>query len=309
MNTGGVTYTITNYGFGHNVGMSQWGARALAAAGYTYIQIIHTYYTGVTITNTTTPPPPPPPPPPPSGGFHDVSPGGWYYEPINYVSEQGLMQGTGGGNFSPWVTTTRGMFVTILGRMAEIDTLTYAPRGTINGSLVNIRSGPGTNHTAVGQVPLGTTVTITGENAGWFRIRHGNTTGYVLSSLITPQSGVFNDVAPGAFYAPYVAWAHANGVATGIGGNQFAPGRTMTRQEMAVLLYNYTQVMGITLEQTDMPEFGDMAAVATWARDAVRALQRAEVIRGMGDGRFDPLGVSNRASVASMIALFHQSYG
>jgi len=78
---------------------------------------------------------------------------------------------------------------------------------------------------------------------------------------------------------------------------------------MATLLYNYAQAMDITLGQINLPTFQDIDAVAPWARDAVVALQRAEIIRGTGDGFFEPLGSSNRASVASMIANFHQLYG
>jgi stage II sporulation protein D len=36
-------------GSGHGVGMSQWGARGLAAAGRGYVEILRYYYTGVTI--------------------------------------------------------------------------------------------------------------------------------------------------------------------------------------------------------------------------------------------------------------------
>ncbi len=40
---------ITTKGFGHGVGMSQYGAEALARQGYTYEKIIKHYYTGVEI--------------------------------------------------------------------------------------------------------------------------------------------------------------------------------------------------------------------------------------------------------------------
>ena len=42
-------YRIEGGGWGHNVGMSQWGAYAMASEGYNYAQIIGFYYTGVTI--------------------------------------------------------------------------------------------------------------------------------------------------------------------------------------------------------------------------------------------------------------------
>jgi stage II sporulation protein D len=45
----GDTITLTSFGYGHGVGMSQYGANALAAAGNDAEQILRYYYTGVTI--------------------------------------------------------------------------------------------------------------------------------------------------------------------------------------------------------------------------------------------------------------------
>ena len=47
--SGDVVYTINGSGWGHNVGMSQWGAHAMALQGYTYDQILKFYYTDVEI--------------------------------------------------------------------------------------------------------------------------------------------------------------------------------------------------------------------------------------------------------------------
>lgn len=43
------SYIVSGSGWGHNVGMSQFGAKAMANLGYTYEDIIRFYYTGVTI--------------------------------------------------------------------------------------------------------------------------------------------------------------------------------------------------------------------------------------------------------------------
>lgn len=45
----GDTYTFTGSGWGHNVGMSQWGAYAMAQAGKTYTEILKFYFTGVEV--------------------------------------------------------------------------------------------------------------------------------------------------------------------------------------------------------------------------------------------------------------------
>ena len=43
------TFTLTGTGNGHNVGMSQYGAKAMAELGYTYDEILEFYFTDVTI--------------------------------------------------------------------------------------------------------------------------------------------------------------------------------------------------------------------------------------------------------------------
>ena len=45
----GGTFTITGSGSGHNLGMSQYGAKAMAELGYTYDEILKFYYTDITI--------------------------------------------------------------------------------------------------------------------------------------------------------------------------------------------------------------------------------------------------------------------
>lgn len=46
---GSAVFTITGSGWGHNVGMSQWGAYAMAQQGYTYRDILTFYYTGIEV--------------------------------------------------------------------------------------------------------------------------------------------------------------------------------------------------------------------------------------------------------------------
>lgn len=45
--SGGDALKITTYGYGHGVGMSQWGADALAKKGGTFDEILKYYYTGI----------------------------------------------------------------------------------------------------------------------------------------------------------------------------------------------------------------------------------------------------------------------
>lgn len=51
--------------------------------------------------------------------FRDVKPGAWYEDAVQYVYENGLMQGTVGSAFSPAAASNRGMIAAILYRMEE----------------------------------------------------------------------------------------------------------------------------------------------------------------------------------------------
>jgi stage II sporulation protein D len=50
LSASGSDYIVSGKGWGHNVGMSQWGARGMAEQGYTFDEILRYYYTGVDIT-------------------------------------------------------------------------------------------------------------------------------------------------------------------------------------------------------------------------------------------------------------------
>lgn len=50
---------------------------------------------------------------------------------------------------------------------------------TITGNTLNIRSGPGTNYEVVGSLAKGDKVTRLGTEGEWYRIQHGNVTGYI----------------------------------------------------------------------------------------------------------------------------------
>ena len=47
--SGSSSFVISGSGYGHNVGMSQWGAYSMANLGYSYRDILQFYYTDVSI--------------------------------------------------------------------------------------------------------------------------------------------------------------------------------------------------------------------------------------------------------------------
>lgn len=53
--------------------------------------------------------------------FTDVSEDSWYYEYVDFVTDRGYFAGTSETTFSPDVTMTRAMFVTVLARLDNAD--------------------------------------------------------------------------------------------------------------------------------------------------------------------------------------------
>ena len=114
------------------------------------------------------------------------------------------------------------------------------------------------------------------------------------------ESG-FADVPAGSWYAPYVNWAAANGIVNGTSATTFDPNTTISRQDMAVMLYNYTQHFGVQLDQKTVTAFTDEGSVAAYALPAVQALHRAGVINGMPDGSFRPYDTATREQACAVL--------
>ena len=179
-----------------------------------------------------------------SPSFTDVPQNAWYYEPVTYMAENGYMSGTGDNKFSPNLTTTRAMFVTVLGRIAEIDTTAYT-----------------------------------------------NTS--------------FNDVAAGTWYAPYVEWAAKNNIVSGTGNNRFSPNDYVTREQAAVILFNYLKKdYTLTLDSTFLDNAPDGASVSSWALDAMKWATSAALMRGDNNGTLRPKYSATRSEIATIFKRF-----
>ena len=112
----------------------------------------------------------------------------------------------------------------------------------------------------------------------------------------------FTDVLPGDWYYPYVATAAKLGITTGMGDGRFGVDEPITRQDMTVLLYRMSTSGYVKLsDKVKETEFIDYTEVEDYAKDAVRAMQKAGVVNGYEDGRFAPNDAATRGMVAKMI--------
>ncbi len=237
--------------------------------------------------------------------FDDVAGGIWYNAAVNFVSSKGLFNGTSPRLFSPDTGMTRGMFVTALGRLAGVPQDVSGRIGLILGDDVNIRSGPDIYHPIEGQADCMDTAEILGETDGWYEVSVNGVWGYIRADYINAYDYYFTDLDMNAYYAPYVQWVYLSGVSRGTGDGSFSAEECITRQDMAVLLYNYAEAYDMDLSWNgSWDSFSDDWLISDFTRDAVYALRRAGVINGMDDGSFAPYGGATRAQVAQIFMNF-----
>ena len=64
---------------------------------------------------------------------------------------------------------------------------------TTNGSRLNLRDGSGTDHNIIGQIPNGDTVSVVGEENGWYQVVVPEKSGYVSGQYLTVSENAAND--------------------------------------------------------------------------------------------------------------------
>lgn len=118
----------------------------------------------------------------------------------------------------------------------------------------------------------------------------------------------FRDVAADAWYATAVYWARMNGIVAGYSDELFGPNDTITREQMATILYHYTQYKGYdTTAKADLSQYTDAAQVGSWAADAIRWANAEGLISGTSTTTLAPKGSATRSQVAVLLALFCQN--
>lgn len=118
----------------------------------------------------------------------------------------------------------------------------------------------------------------------------------------------FTDTKDGKWYSPAVLWASQNGVVSGYDTGAFGVNDPITREQIAVVLYNYAALKGMDISaKTDLGTFSDGGKVSSWARNAMQWLVAIGCISGKQNGGktlLDPKGNTTRAEAASMMVRF-----
>lgn len=115
------------------------------------------------------------------------------------------------------------------------------------------------------------------------------------------QDSGFADVAADAYYADAVSWATEQGIVTGTSQTAFSPDESVTREQMAALLYRYA---GEPSAAEDLSAYAYADSVSAYASDAMAWCVENGVLNGTDGSRLEPAASATRAEVAAVLQRF-----
>ena len=164
--------------------------------------------------------------------FSDVSSSDWFADAVKYVSDKGLMSGTGSDKFAPSATTTRAMLMTVLARYAGQDTTGSNPwyqKGMEWAKANGVSDGTAPN------------ANITREQLVTMMYRYAKASGKDVSVGKDTNILSYADATTVSEYAvPAMQWACGAGIVNGANG-KLNPQNNATRAEVAAILMRFCE--------------------------------------------------------------------
>lgn len=118
----------------------------------------------------------------------------------------------------------------------------------------------------------------------------------------------YTDVPEGTWYTDGVIWATENGIVNGVGNGKFDPNGTVTREQIATILYRYAAYRGVDVsDRASLDLFTDAGAVSDYARAPMQWAVQTKLISGRLDHKqlyLAPQSGGTRAEVATILMRF-----
>ena len=163
--------------------------------------------------------------------YMDVQTNDWYFGAVQYVTENGLMNGTGNG-FEPNLATSRAMIWTILARMSNVNTASGGEWYAVAQQWAKA------NGVSDGTMPNGT---ITREQLAAMLYRYAVSKGMVKAP-VTANLSIFADASSVSTYAnEAMQWAVSTGLINGMDG-KLNPQGSATRAQVATMLMRFSEL-------------------------------------------------------------------
>lgn len=123
------------------------------------------------------------------------------------------------------------------------------------------------------------------------------------------SGGSFTDLTED-WYRQAAEWGAENGIVKGVGQGLFDPDSPITREQMAVMMYNFAAFMGLPTENSGRVDgFKDSGDISEYARDAMAWAIENGLIEGHDDGRLEPQGKALRSHCAALLHRFFEGFG
>ncbi|OOB78940.1 MAG: hypothetical protein BEN18_05605 [Epulopiscium sp. Nuni2H_MBin001] len=121
-------------------------------------------------------------------------------------------------------------------------------------------------------------------------------------NLVINNAQTFSDIANDAWYSTSINWAASVGIYGGYDDGTFRPSENITREQIAVIIYNYAGYKNYdTMQSSSLADFNDVNDIASWSSHAVAWAVGNGIIGGRDDGTLDPKGTATRAEIAVII--------
>lgn len=115
----------------------------------------------------------------------------------------------------------------------------------------------------------------------------------------------FADVKADMWYTDAIVWANANGIVAGYDDSTFGLGDSITREQLAAILYRYAQLKGYDVtEKADLTGYTDSTSISSYAVEAMQWANANGIVNGMTETTLAPQGTATRAQVATMLMNF-----
>ncbi len=177
--------------------------------------------------------------------FKDVTNADWFYDAVSYIANAGLMKGTDAGTFSPDLSTTRGMIITIIYRLEGEPAVDsgYTFKDVASGDYYDKAVAWGAKNGIIKGFDAdtyGPNKLITREQLAAIFDRYAAYKGYDVSNSDNLSS--FADASHVSDWALVnVRWAVAEGLMTGTGNNMLSAGADSTRAQAATMFKRFIE--------------------------------------------------------------------
>lgn len=118
------------------------------------------------------------------------------------------------------------------------------------------------------------------------------------------NANTFSDVNS-EWFAKAVVWCSGNGIVNGTGDGNFAPGKSITRQDLCVMVYRYYKdYLGkdiVLAEESYMTGFTDYNKTPSYAREALRWAVKNSFMSGKTENTLAPGATCTRAELAQFL--------